>query len=125
MNLFAIVMLMAIVLTACGTKKQVAQSTGKSYFEQFTPVEKPIREDFISTKSPSSKIVLATIGPQNSNPKENLKKFLVYLVVGLSGFIALVTVPNKDALTLLIPIILSLKTGSFNSPRISISPNNL
>jgi len=40
------------------------------------------------------------------NPKENLKKFLVFAVIGLIGLLALVTVPNKDALVLLIPSVI-------------------
>ena len=46
---------------------------------------------------------LFLIGLLFINPKENIKKFLIYLVIGLVGLVALVTVPNKEALMLLIP----------------------
>lgn len=51
------------------------------YFEKLTPVNKPIREDMISQKSNSSKIVLTTVGPVNDNISEQIKAeaLLTYL----------------------------------------------
>lgn len=49
---------------------------------------------------------LFLIGLLFINPKKNIKKFALYLVVGLIGLVALVTVPNKEALMLLIPSVI-------------------
>ena len=37
------------------------------------------------------------------NPKQDLKKFLIFASIGLVGLVSLLTVPNKEALLLLVP----------------------
>ena len=72
-----------IKLISQNFKKSKVQNKKENYFEQLTPIEKTVREDFVSKKSPSSKIVIAAKGPQNNNLEDNIKtEALIMFLMG-------------------------------------------